>query len=81
MHNAEKLFETRWKNCPINKNVTFLLPVTCKMNWFTRNWNPTKSRIEDRFSWQSSRIKGWGSKFGRTKCRMTDISKFQNCEY
>ena len=24
---------------------------------------------------------GWGSKFGTTKCRTTDISKFQNCEY
>ena len=26
-------------------------------------------------------IFGWGSKFGTTKCRTTDISKFQNCEY
>ena len=25
--------------------------------------------------------KGWGSKFGTTKCRTTDILKFQNCEY
>ena len=24
---------------------------------------------------------GWESKFETTKCRMTDISEFQNCEY
>ena len=24
---------------------------------------------------------GWGSKFGTTKCRTTDFSKFQNYEY
>ena len=24
---------------------------------------------------------GWESKFRMTKCRTTDISKFQNCEY
>ena len=23
----------------------------------------------------------WGSKFGTTKCRTTDIMKCQNCEY
>ena len=26
-------------------------------------------------------FEGWGSKFGTTKCRTTDISEFQNCEY
>ena len=26
-------------------------------------------------------IRGWGSKFGTIKCRTTDISEFQNCEY
>ena len=24
---------------------------------------------------------GWGSNFEMTKCRTTDISEFQNCEY
>ena len=27
------------------------------------------------------RLRGWGSKFGTTKCRTIYISKFQNCEY
>ena len=29
----------------------------------------------------SGHFKGWGSKFRTTKCRTTDISEFQNCEY
>ena len=28
-----------------------------------------------------SKFTGWGSKFGTTECRMTNISEFQNCEY
>ena len=27
------------------------------------------------------KIAGGGSKFETTKCRMTDVSEFQNCEY
>ena len=30
---------------------------------------------------KSDMLPGWGWKFGTTKCRTTDISKFHNCEY
>ena len=30
--------------------------------------------------WQE-KWEGWRLKFGTTKCRTTDISEFQNCEY
>ena len=38
-------------------------------------------REKNKQGWDGQRRFGWGSKFGKTKCRTTDIPKFQNCEY
>ena len=84
---CEKIVSGTFKRKMSSKNVTVLL----------RRWKSEKCELhhfpESSFSDSLFRCKmtspnviwpnrhGWESKFETTKCRTTDISKFQNCEY
>ena len=67
-------------------------PPTQTIQVFTDKFLPALAKIHYEIVYDATRAEskrlssraaydGWGSKFVTTKCRTTDISKFQNCEY